>query len=48
MDKELAAAAEVNTVMREHRFTDRLQNEWDSLRTDCNALAAVYSLTPIQ
>ena len=48
VDKTLAAASEVNAVMRDHRFTDLLQREWESLRSDCNALAAVYELSPIR
>jgi hypothetical protein len=48
VDKTLAAAADVNRVMRDHRFTDKLQRQWDILRSDCNALAAVYDLRPIE
>ena len=48
VDKVLAAAADVNHVMSEMRFTEKLQREWELLRADLNGLAAVYSLTPIQ
>ena len=47
VDKTLAAAADVNRVMQEHRFTDRLQREWEVLRSDLNALAEVYELSPM-
>jgi hypothetical protein len=48
VDKTLSAAADVNRVMENHRFTDRLQRDWDLLRSECNALAAVYDLAPIR
>ncbi len=48
VDKVLAAAADVNHVMSEMRFTDKVQREWALLRADLNGLAAVYSLTPLQ
>ncbi len=47
-DKTLAAASDVNQVMENHRFTDKLQRDWDLLRSDMNAVAAVYNLTPLQ
>ncbi len=47
VDKTLAAAADVNRIMQSHRFTDRLQRDWDLLRSDLNALAAVYELSPL-
>lgn len=47
VDKTLAAGADVNRVMQEHRFTDRVQHNWELLRTDLNALAAVYQLSPL-
>jgi hypothetical protein len=48
VDKTLAAGSDVNQIMRAHRFTDKLQENWDLLRGDLNALAAVYSLSPLQ
>lgn len=48
VDRVLAAGSELGKVMQEHRFTDRLQGYWDSVRSDLNALAAVYNLSPIQ
>jgi len=48
VDKTLAAGSELSKVMQDHRFTDRLQQHWQDLRSDLNALAAVYELTPIQ
>ena len=47
-DKTLAAAAELNRVMIEHRFTDKLQREWAMLRSDLNGLAIVYNLTQLE
>ena len=44
VDKTLSAASDVNRVMVEFRFTEKLQRDWDLLRSDLNALAAVYSL----
>lgn len=46
-DKTIAAASELNRVMLNHRFTDKLQRQWDLLRSDLNALAAVYNLSPL-
>jgi hypothetical protein len=46
-DKTIAAASELNGVMLDHRFTDKLQREWDMLRSDLNALAQVYGLSPL-
>lgn len=45
VDKTLAAAADVNRVMKEFRFTDKLQRSWELLRVDLNALAALYNLS---
>jgi len=47
VDKVLAAAADVNRVMVEQRFTDKLQHEWELMRLDLNALATIYSLSQI-
>jgi hypothetical protein len=47
-DKTIAAASELNHVMLSHRFTDKVQREWFLLRSDLNALARVYDLTPIE
>jgi hypothetical protein len=47
VDKTLAAGADVNRIMLDHRFTDKLQRNWDLLRSDLNALAAVYDLSPL-
>ena len=47
VDKTLAMGSELSTVMKEHRFTDKLQQDWDLLRSDLNALAAVYGLSPM-
>jgi len=46
-DKVLAAAADVNRVMADNRFTENLQKDWSVLRSDLNALAQIYSLSPI-
>ena len=47
VDKTLAAASELNRVMNSHRFTDKLQQNWELLRGNLNALAAVYNLSPL-
>jgi hypothetical protein len=47
VDRTLAAAADVNRVMREFRFTDKLQRQWDLLRVDLNGLASLYNLTSL-
>ncbi len=46
-DKTIAAASELNRVMLNHRFTDKLQRDWDLLRSDLNALAETYNLSPL-
>ena len=46
-DKTLAAGADVNRIMQDHRFTDKLQRNWDLLRSDLNALSSVYDLSPL-
>jgi hypothetical protein len=47
VDKTLAAGADVNHILQEHRLTDKVQRDWDLLRSDLNALAAVYQLSPL-
>jgi len=47
-DKTIAAASELNRVMVHHRFTDQLQRDWEMLRSDLNALAQVYDLSPLE
>ena len=46
-DKTIAAASELNRVMLNHRFTDKLQRDWNLMRSDLNALAGVYNLSPL-
>ena len=46
-DKTIALASELNRIMLEHRFTDKLQRDWELLRSDLNALAGVYGLSPL-
>ena len=46
-DRTLAAGSELSKVLQEHRFTDKLQKDWDLLRSDLNALAEVYGLSPM-
>lgn len=48
VDKTIATASELNRVMTAHRFTDKLQRDWDLLRSDLNALAAMYNLSPLE
>jgi len=47
VDKTLAAGSDLNRVMTANRFTDKVQREWDLLRSDLNALAEVYQLPPL-
>jgi len=47
VDKTLAAASDVNRIVAEHRFTDRVQRDWDLLKSDLNAMAEVYDLPPL-
>jgi hypothetical protein len=47
VDKTLAMGSEISGMMKEHRFTDKLQKDWDLLRSDLNALAGVYGLSPM-
>lgn len=47
MDRTLSAGADLDRIMREHRFTDKLQRNWELLRSDLNALATVYNLSPL-
>jgi hypothetical protein len=47
VDKTIAAASELNRVMLNHRFTDKLQRDWVLLCSDLNALAEVYDLSPL-
>jgi len=48
VDRTLASGADINRIMVEHRFTDKLQREWATLRADLNGLADVYNLSPLQ
>jgi hypothetical protein len=48
VDRTIAAASELNRVMSNHRFTDKLQNDWDVLRAELNGLAGMYQLTPLE
>jgi hypothetical protein len=47
-DRTIAAASELNRVMSAHRFTDKVQRDWEMLRSDLNALASVYQLSPLE
>jgi hypothetical protein len=47
VDIVLAAGSDVNRVMQDHRFTDKVQEDWKLLLGDLDALAAVYNLSPI-
>ena len=47
MDRTLSAASDLNRVMLEFRYTEKLQRDWDLLKSDLNALASVYSLPPM-
>jgi len=47
VDRTIAAASELNRVLAMHRFTDKLQSDWDVLRAELNGLAGMYQLTPL-
>ena len=47
VDKTLSAASDLNRVMVEFRFTEKLQRDWGLLKSDLNALAGVYNLPPM-
>lgn len=47
VDRTLGAASDVNRIMDNHRFTERVQHEWDVLRSDLNGLADAYGLSPL-
>ena len=47
VDRTLSAASDVNRIMVEFRFTEKLQREWELLKSDLNGLAAVYNLPPM-
>jgi hypothetical protein len=44
VDKTIAAASDLNRIMGEHRFTDKVQRNWDLLKSDLDSLAQVYDL----
>ena len=46
-DKTLAVAAELNRVMLNYHFADKLQRDWSQLFSDLNALAEVYDLSSL-
>src|SRR5258708_6719982 len=45
-DKVLAAGSDVNKVMTTMRLTEKLQRDWEVLRSDLHALATLYNLQP--
>ncbi|HUB82646.1 MAG TPA: hypothetical protein VMB03_27805 [Bryobacteraceae bacterium] len=47
VDRTLNEASQLNQVMMQYRFTDRVQREWGQLRAELNGLAAMYQLTPL-
>ncbi len=47
LDRALQFAHDVNEVMIERRFSDRLERQWDSVRADLNVLAGFYDLAPL-
>jgi hypothetical protein len=47
VEKTIAAASELNRVMLNHRFSDKLQRNWAMLCSDLNALAEIYDLSPL-
>jgi hypothetical protein len=47
VDRTLNAASELNNVMMQFRFTDKVQQDWGQLRAELNGLAAMYQLSPL-
>ena len=47
VDRVLNAASELNRVMLNYRFTDKVQSDWGMLRAELNGLAGMYQLTPL-
>jgi hypothetical protein len=47
VDQTLSAASDVNRIMVEFRFTEKLQRDWELLKSELNGLAAIYSLPPM-
>jgi len=47
VDRTISAASELNRVMLAHRFTEKLQSDWEVLRSGLNGLAGMYQLTPL-
>jgi hypothetical protein len=47
VDRTLSAGADLNRIMQEHRFTEKVQEQWNLLRSDLTALSAVYDLPPL-
>jgi hypothetical protein len=47
VDRTINAASELNRVMMDYRFTDKVQEDWGQLRAELNGLAAMYQLTPL-
>lgn len=42
----LARAVPIDTYMRNNRLTNRVQNDWSTLRSDLTTLASAYNLSP--
>lgn len=47
LDRALQLAHDVNRVMEDRRFSERLELEWDALRADINVLAMHFGLEPL-
>ena len=47
LDRALQIAHDVDQVMSQRRFSERLENHWLDVRDDLNFLAAEYDLSPL-
>ena len=48
VDRVLATVSELSRVMAEHRFTDKMRQDWNLMKGDLNGLAGVYGLSTIE
>jgi hypothetical protein len=47
-DKTITTASELNRLMLNHRFTDKVQRDGDPLRSDLNGMAETHNLSPLE
>ncbi|PWU02980.1 MAG: hypothetical protein C5B51_19740 [Terriglobia bacterium] len=46
-DRTMATGSELSRIITAHRFTEKVQHDWDLIRSDLDALARVYNLPPL-